>query len=452
MRQRQTRTSNSDSINAEFDLRALTQQDYRDGFVLFLVALVALLLYLQFPRGYNFDEFHYIPAAKKILTWAEYPNYEHPPLGKFLIAIGLKLWGDVPFGWRFMNALFGAATLPAFHAIARSLFQSRKTAFFATFLTAFNMAFFVQSRIAMLDGFMVFFFLWGVVFLMSALKRETTATPEASWKGWLASGSFFGLATACKWSGAYGLIAAGIWALCKLLPLLQNSDHQEKFKKLLRLGVTLGVVPVLFYFLTFTPFLTFDRIPAWDFFELFEAQRKMWDGQMRVIGSHPYHSAWTTWPWMTRPIWYVFDKEADPAFVRGVLMIGNPLVMWPGLVALALSAWQWISGTQRQRKTAAFIVLFWCILYFMWGLGFRKVSFYYYYYPASLFLSLAIAACFEWAHESLPTRKAKRLLAWTQGFYGLAVLALFIYFLPILAAFKIPADAFRQWMWLRSWI
>jgi dolichyl-phosphate-mannose--protein O-mannosyl transferase len=68
-----------------------------------------------------------------------------------------------------------------------------------------------------------------------------------------------------------------------------------------------------------------------------------------------------------------------------------------------------------------------------------------------LFLGLAIAACFEWAKEA-STGHQKRWLNRVQWAYAAAVIGLFVYFLPILAAFKIPAEAFRQWMWFRSWI
>ena len=38
-------------------------------------------------------------------------NPEHPPLGKEIIAAGLALFGDDPWGWRFFPVLAGSATM-----------------------------------------------------------------------------------------------------------------------------------------------------------------------------------------------------------------------------------------------------------------------------------------------------------------------------------------------------
>ena len=34
--------------------------------------------------------------------------WNHPPVGVLMIAGGILLWGDEPFGWRFSSAVFGA--------------------------------------------------------------------------------------------------------------------------------------------------------------------------------------------------------------------------------------------------------------------------------------------------------------------------------------------------------
>lgn len=447
-------------------LRELTRSDYHDALIVLVLTQIALVLYIQFPRGYNFDEFHYIPAAKKILSWAEYPNYEHPPLAKFLIAIGLKWLGDQPTGWRIVNAIFGAWTLAGLHLIACSLFTWRRTAVFATVLTGFNMLFYVQSRIAMLDGFMVAFLVWGLFFLLEAIKRERApdsppSLPVTPW--WAASGVCIGLATACKWMGIVGWGAAGLWTLWAMHQLHSDRSLEERARAGLRIAISLILLPLVAYFATFLPFYTFQLKEPWNWLELFRAQARMWDGQLRVVSDHPYHSSWLTWPWMTRPIWFVFDKElAKPGTVRGVLMIGNPAVMWPGLVALigCLGA-AFTSRFKRERQLGVFIAGAWLFLYFSWGLIPRKISFYYYYYPAALFLSFALAAVFEtlagasqaaisgWT-EALRLRQAR--VEFVQLIYAGIVIGLFLHFLPILAAFRIPGDAFRQWMWLKSWI
>lgn len=129
-----------------------------------LLASVALALFsfnLDFPRTVNFDEFHYIPSAKQFLSLTENQNYEHPPLAKELIAIGVGLVGDNPVGWRIMSMVFGVLTLLGMHRLALVLFESPLLAACAAILTLFNQLLYVQSRIAMLDTFMMAFLAWG---------------------------------------------------------------------------------------------------------------------------------------------------------------------------------------------------------------------------------------------------------------------------------------------------
>src|SRR6187551_477548 len=65
------------------------------------------LVRLTVPTTPFFDEVHYLPAARAILALSHPANPEHPPLGKELLALGIALFGDRPFGWRIMPVLFG---------------------------------------------------------------------------------------------------------------------------------------------------------------------------------------------------------------------------------------------------------------------------------------------------------------------------------------------------------
>ena len=175
-------------------------------------------------------------------------------------------------------------------------------------------------------------------------------------------------------------------------------------------------------------------------------QKKMWEGQLRVVTAHPYMSTWTDWPLLKRPIWYAFDKEGEKdAFVRGVILLGNPLIMWTGVLAVLVCLHDWIS---ERRREAFLIATFYAALYLCWIIIPRKVSFYYYYYPAGMVLSFALAYVFERAERIGPIKQVR---AAGLIFLG-ASLAVFIYFFPILSALKIEAANFQRWMWFRTWI
>src|SRR3954451_18801258 len=81
---------------------------------LVLVSLGLRLIWLDKPAGsLIFDEGYYVNAARVILNLptpdkVHYgdaprgidPNSEHPPLGKLLIAVSMRLFGDNAWGWR----------------------------------------------------------------------------------------------------------------------------------------------------------------------------------------------------------------------------------------------------------------------------------------------------------------------------------------------------------------
>ncbi|MDW7977666.1 MAG: glycosyltransferase family 39 protein [Candidatus Caldarchaeum sp.] len=121
------------------------------------------------------DEVYYVPAARSILGQNEdnVPRDRisaHPPLGKMIIAAGMLLFGDNPFGWRVMSVVAGTLVIPVFYLLVKRLVEGRKeltsTPLLATFIISFETLGFYFSRVARIDIFMMLFFLVGVYFLL----------------------------------------------------------------------------------------------------------------------------------------------------------------------------------------------------------------------------------------------------------------------------------------------
>ena len=107
---------------------------------------------------------------------------------------------------------------------------------------------------------------------------------------------------------------------------------------------------------------------------------------------------------MIRPIWYLYEP-ADGA-QRGILMLGNPAVMWGGLVAVAGCRWaggaRAIGGAGGRR--AAVDRQRWG----MWALIPKILGFFYYYYlPQHL-------RCRR-ARRRLPPLRASGRESWDEG-------------------------------------
>lgn len=411
------------------------------------LAVEALFLWgIATPHKLVFDEVHYVPAARALLELSGPVNTEHPLVGKELIAAGIALFGDNSLGWRFFSSLAASASVVGVFAILWLLFGRVRPAVLGAIFATLNFTIYVQARIAMLDGFLAAFTIGGVAAVLWAMR----APPGRAWPRWVLSGVMFGLATGTKWVAAPYLAFAGIaflivrWrdaraAKRPLAAMLSDKDqpHWPGVPAIPALGV-LGLVAVAVYFLTFLPAFFYTRDPL-TLAQLIPFQAQMYAEQTQALPHHTYQSDWWSWPLLIRPIWY-FYEQADGA-MRGVLMIGNPAVMWGGLVAVAACLWGAWRGRDGRLLAAAML---WVAAYLPYAIIPKSLGFYYYYYLPSIALPVALAAAFD--------RYAKeRLTYWDEGFavlcFGLAV-----YFFPILSAAPLANDqAFLHWMWFSTW-
>lgn len=410
----------------------------RDGlwFVgIVLAAMLLLLLQIGAFAGHILDECYYVPAAQEVRATLTDSNYEHPPLGKFLIAASLGLFGDNPLGWRFMSVVFGALTLGAIYIWARALFSERRAALMTVALSAVNHHVYVMSRVGMLDCYMVAFMAGGLAAWAWA-ERAASASSRRTVLMAL-SGVLLGLSIASKWVGVLALGWVGCMALIA-----------GEWKRPLRLLATLGVVPAVLYFATFLPFFLAPDGPALSLSELWAMQTRMLDGQLSVGTGHHYSAEWWTWPLTLRPMWFAFEPEPEPGYVRGVFMLGNPLLMWGGLIFLALTAVAWIrDGSKNSRH----IILGFAFLYLPWIIIPRAVWYYYYYYPAALLLSFAVSAVF-FELRRRPDEARRTYWARLEWLWLALCTDVFIWFFPILAGLRVNGELLRLWAWFKSWI
>lgn len=396
-----------------------------------LVAEALFLFRVAMPHILVFDEVHYVPAARTLLALATPVNTEHPLLGKAIIAAGIALFGDNSLGWRFFSTVAGAVTVVALFAITWQVLGRMRPAVLAALFAMLNITLFVQARIAMLDGFMAAFVVSGIVVLLASMR----AAGGRAFAGVTLGGALIGLAIGCKWAAVPFLGYAGVAILILRRRGVGGRVHWAGVGTLpLLLALTLGAAVA--YLLTFLPAFFYARDPL-TLAALLPFQLTIYAEQTHVLPPHPYQSAWWSWPLMLRPIWY-FYEPADGA-MRGILMIGNPVILWGGLVALAACLW---AGVRDRSAPLLTIAALWVGAYLPWIVIPKSLGFFYYYFLPSLFLCPALAAALD-----LHASKGRQA-----GFVILAG-ALFVYFYPIIAAMPLAGpDAFQRWTWFARWI
>jgi dolichyl-phosphate-mannose--protein O-mannosyl transferase len=414
------------------------------GLAIFLLSCLAFLAGIDTPDHPYFDETHYVPAARQLLqTHFAIPtrNLEHPPLAKELMALSIRLFGDNPFGWRTMSALFGALAMTGIYLCGRALFDDQRIALWATAITALNQMLFVQARIGMLDIFALAFVLWGLAAFMASFREPARTRALLA-----TAGLCFGLATACKWSGVFAwgtgiAIVAVVLVLRKWRTQFEDPRPTDWYRRELWADmrardwlICFGLIPLAAYVAAYLPIYGFSPAALW------EAQRRIFQDNTTLATPHPYMSAWPTWPFLIRPVWFLFEKAGDDRF-WAVLSLGNPVIFWGAIPAILLCLRDWIVS---RRRDAFLIVANYAALYFAWTVLPRAVGFSFYYLPSAAVASLALAYCFF--------RSDVKPWLWGRWIFLVAALASFVLFLPISAAsVETSLAGFERLMWFASW-
>ena len=410
---------------------------------IFLIAHLALLIGLTTPEKFVFDEVHYVPAARQMLTPVmSQPmlNPMHPPLAKELMAASIATFGDNALGWRYPATLFGALAIVAIYLCGLALFAAQGPAIAAALIAAFNQMLYVQARVAMLDIFALGFGLLATAAFMHGFRREH---PHALFA---VAGALFGLAAACKWSGLFPLgVCIVILALIRLLQgwrtMFADARPDDWYRpdlwpdfRAFHAVLCFAVLPALTYLAAFVPLYGLS-LP-----DLIEAQRRIFaDNTTTAIAGHTYMSSWPSWPLLARPVWFLFDKTSDDN-VAAIVFLGNPLVLWPALAALVVVLRDVIVA---RRWDALLIAAFYFGPWLAWALLPRTLGFIYYYLPAATAASLALVYVLR--RDALP-----RWLLW--AYVGVAAIG-FAVMLPISAAFiGTSIQAFNRLMLFQSWI
>jgi dolichyl-phosphate-mannose-protein mannosyltransferase len=411
--------------------------------VIFFAAHFALLVGVTTPDKFYFDEVHYVPAARQMLEpalSAPLLNPMHPPLAKQLIALSIKGFGDTPLGWRYPGVVFGSLSIVAMYLCGLALFAAQGPAVASALLAFFNQMVFVQSRIAMLDIFELAFGLFAVASFMHGFRKPR---PQL-WFG--LTGLACGLAIACKWSGLF--VLATCMVIVAVIRLMQGwrtqfadgnaddwyrSDLWPGFRSR-HFAARFLLIPAVVYLATFVP------LYGWSPSDILEAQRRIFgDNTTTAIAGHTYMSAWPSWPLLLRPVWYLFDETGDDR-IAAIVLLGNPLVLWPALAALVVCLRDWIVT----RRADAFLILsFFVGPWLAWAVLPRTLGFLYYYLPSATFASLALVYL-------LRRGNSPRWLLW--AFVAIAF-AGFAAMLPISAAFAgTSMETFNRLMIFQSWI
>ncbi|MFC7260745.1 dolichyl-phosphate-mannose--protein mannosyltransferase [Streptomyces lutosisoli] len=482
--------------------------------------------HLSRPRDVVFDETYYAKDAWSLLrlgyegTWPDrkisdpqilaHPQViplsetghfvAHPPMGKWVIALGEWVFGLNPFGWRFMTAVLGTLSVLMLCRIGRRLFRSTLLGCVAGTLMAVDGLHYVMSRSALLDLVVMFLVLAAFGCLLvdrdKARARLAAALPVGGdgctgpdqdtgdragmgvrpWR--LAAGFFLGLAAASKWNGLYVLAFFMILTVLWDVGARRIAGSGRPYRAVLRKDLgwsVLSVAPVaaVTYLATWTGWFLSDngygrhwadgRGGTWSWIPA--PLRSLWHYEYGVyqfnVGlhtPHPYQSNPWSWLVLGRPVAFSSQSpkpgqdgcHAASACTQEILALGTPLLWWSACCALVYLLYRW--ALRRDWRAGAIL----CAVgagYLPWFHYQDRTIFSFYAVVFVPYLCLAVAMMVG-ALLGPPGADEKRRIrgAVAAGTLVLLIIWNFIYFFPLYTGQTIPYSSWRARMWLDTWI
>ena len=163
---------------------------------------------------------------------------------------------DVPYViMRLFPALLGLALVPLSFLTLLALHLSLPTAILGSLLITFDNALITQSRLILLDSFLIFFTGLTIYFWVrfSNLDSEGRAFTRVWWMYLTLSGTALGAVVSCKWVGLFTIATVGMGTLRQLWLLLGNTKVSPRMwiKHFAARTLCLIIIPVTFYMFMF---------------------------------------------------------------------------------------------------------------------------------------------------------------------------------------------------------
>ncbi|WP_255447199.1 dolichyl-phosphate-mannose--protein mannosyltransferase [Schumannella soli] len=485
--------------------------------IVLLVAIVTRLVNLSSPHALVFDETYYAKDAWSQLhlgyegSWTDGDDAKflagdtdvytdtasfvaHPPLGKWVIALGMMVFGvQDAIGWRISVAIVGILLVVLTMAIAHGLFRSRIITALSGGLLAIDGNAIVMSRVALLDVILALFCLLGVgamlldrawakrrierwVVQRELGHRHTDWGRPIWWRPWmLAAAVAFGAASAVKWSGIWFL---AIFAILSIV--MEAIDRRRAGIAFWPTSAVLVQGPVSFLLLV--PLAAAVHLASWTgwflsddgydrhwtesgggtawtgglawvptaFQNWYHYQASMYGFHVGESTPHSYQANPLTWLFLVRPTSMYYQESDGGASAAAITEIANPLIWWACTAALVFLIYRFI----RTRQYGVGVLLVGVAAGYLPWMGYLQRTVFQFYtivFEPFLVIGLAVALAHLLGRWNDPPSRRLTGLATVGGFLILAI-ALSIYWFPMWIGLPMPHDFIYSHYWLRSWL
>ena len=495
-----------------------------------VVAFFIRWYHLGTPSTLMFDETYYAKDAWSILqygyegSWGDgdvvnpqvalgdysslSPNpgwASHPEVGKFMIAIGEKLFGLNAFGWRFGALIFGSLLVFFTIRLARRISRSTLIGGIAGLLVCVDGMSYVMSRIALLDVFEAVFILAAVSCVVAdrdhfrnKLAQVISVLPGQSLNGspgpfifrpWLVgAGVLFGLACGTKWNAMYPLAVFGIlvavWSFtARRLAGAGFMAWWSLIKDGVQAFVSMVVLAVVTYILTWIPWLVTlpghgmgwrggspTTVDNWVSHLFGQRLGVLWDWHVATYEyhtgtgmeevTHTYASNPWGWPVMARTTGIFAENgiqpgdqgctaEAGDTCLKVITAIGTPLLWWAATLAIIAGLIWWLAGMDWRFGIPVLGML---STWLPWVVSSRGAMFTFYTITIAPFMCIALAMVLGIVlgpSRAGPRRQSGAIVV---GVFLAIIILDFAFMYPIFSGDLLTRKEWQWRMWLPGWI
>ncbi len=391
---------------------------------------------ISYMNSMYFDEIYFARSAYEYANHKTVYEWVHPPLGKLIQALPIKLFGMSPFNYRAMGVLAGILLIPLMYAFAKELFGKRKYAILAALLMGLDNFRLVQSRMGTIDTHLVLFILAAFYFMYRYTKQDGRVALKKKLINLGLSGFFIGCAIATKWTGLFGGLGLAILFFTHFI----RSKRKDGLKILGYCALFFVLVPSIIYLLSYFVFPYTQPYAVHSLKDFFLQMESMFHYHSGLEAGHSFASKWYTWPLLVKPIWYhvAYLTDATRITISG---IGNPMIWWFGVIAMGYLVASFIERRTKEKYTLLVAIITLWLPYMFIG----RVMFLYHFFPALPFVMLSIVELIKEFTERKETDK----FIWI---YLLIVLIGFLLFYPVTSGMVISNDYLKWITWATSWV
>lgn len=425
--------------------------------VILVLSIATHFAFFGYPDETVFDEVHFGKFVSGYYT-GEYYFDIHPPLGKLIIAgfakpfnfkpefnfaeIGEKFPDKKYLVLRFLPVLAGTLLPVIIFLLILELGLSRMAAFAGGLFIIFENAILTQSRLMLLDPFLLLF---GFASFLFYFKSRSALHTARSARYSVLMSVFAGLAVSIKWTGLSFIAIPIIIEMREYRISLSYKNLIRYFKWLISF---IGIVLTVYFSVFLLHFALLPKPGPGDAFmkpgfrdnnmlkNILDLNIEMYRSNQRLMATHPYNSSWYEWPFMVRPIYYWVKDNAR------IYLFGNPVIWWSSTIAIAFGIKYLVLSIKKKKidKVLA-ILLGGYVINLLPFIGIKRVMFLYHYLIALIFAIMVLCYLID---KNKNSRNIFKIIV-------VAAIAAFIFFAPLSFGLPLSDKSYETRVWFSIW-